>query len=159
MSTSAQDEPTLSKDYIFVLWGDGFDEAVATIFVTELREAGLLVRVVGLTPRKISGARGLALVPDLTLDQALPLASQAICLIVPSTSRWSERYNSDPRLHEFFRQANSNQAKFVIGSFNEIIPTSRELLTLTSENVMVYPEIENIVKFARKTAKFLSSVD
>ncbi|NJN98486.1 MAG: DJ-1/PfpI family protein [Anaerolineales bacterium] len=75
------------RDYVFVLWADQFEEAPATIFVTELREAGLRVKVVGATPAPISGLHGLALVPDLTLDQALTLLAQVICLIIPQTGR------------------------------------------------------------------------
>lgn len=148
-----------SKDYIFVLWGDGFDEAVATIFITELREAGLPVRVVGLTPRKLSGARGLALVSDITLDEALPMASQVVCLIVPSSSRWGERYKNDPRVPELFKRTSANQARFVMGEFAETMQIRWQLPELSSENVMVYPEIENVVEFARETARFLSGAD
>ena len=68
---------TKPVQYVFVLWGKGFYEASATIFVTELRRAGLRVKVVGLTQRRTSGAFGLALVPDVTLDQILLAASHA----------------------------------------------------------------------------------
>jgi len=148
-----------SKDYVFVLWGDGFDEAVAIIFITELREAGLPVRVVGLTPHRLSGARGLALVSDLTLDQALPLACEVVCLIVPSSSRWGERYKNDPRVSELFKRVNSNQARFVMGVFDETMQIRWGLPVLSSENVVVYPEIENMIEFARETATFLSGSD
>ena len=145
-----------TKHYVFVLWGDGFDEAVATILVTELRELGLLVKIVGLTPRQISGARGLALVPDLTLDQALPLASQTIGLIVPAISRWHESFNNDPRLHQFFDQAHLNQAVFVIGHWDDDIATSLRLPTLTDDHIIIYPDPEDLVKFARNLANLLS---
>ena len=65
-----------NNDYIFVLWASEFEETTATIFVTELRQAGLPVKIVGLTRRISKGAHGLALVPDITLEQAIPLASQ-----------------------------------------------------------------------------------
>jgi hypothetical protein len=144
-----------SRDYVFVLWGDRFDEAVATILITELREAGLRVKVVGLTPRQIGGAHGLALVPDLTLDQALPLASQAICLIIPSTTPWSKQLNNDPRIRQFIEQASSSQTKFVVSMWEEPIQAGLALPTTVRENVMVYPETEDLVKFARQIAKLL----
>jgi len=144
-----------TRDYVFVLWGDGFDETVATIFVTELREAGLLVKVVGLTPRQISGARGLALVPDLTLDQALPLAAQAIGLIIPAAAGQSQWLNNDPRLGQFFEQASSNQARFVMGSRPEIGQAELELPASVQGKVMVYPEAEGVMKFARELAGLL----
>ncbi len=146
-----------SKDYVFILWSDGFDETVATVFVTELREAGLLVKVVGLTLRPTSGARGLALIPDLTLDQALLLAPQATCIIIPTaTGRRSKRLNNDPRLRQFFEQASSNQAKFITGRWYETEPAGLELLALVEGKVMIYPETEDIVKFAREIAEQLS---
>lgn len=144
------------RDYIFLLWGDRFDEAVATILVTELRKAGLRVKVVGLTPRQIGGAHGLALVPDLTLDQALPLASQAICLIIPCRASWSKYLQNDPRIRQLIEQANPSQIKLVVGTWNEPIQTDLALPATVKENVMVYPETEDVVEFARETAKLLS---
>ena len=105
-----------ANDYVFVLWGDKFEEAAATIFVTAFREAGIRVKVIGLTAQRISGAHGLALVPDLTLDQALRLASNAVCVILPYTSRGIKRLRNDPRIMEFFSLANSNNARLRFGS-------------------------------------------
>ena len=61
---------------IFVLWGHHFDEAVTAIFVTELRTAGVRVKVVGLEARTSAGAHGLSLVPDLALGQLPRLAQR-----------------------------------------------------------------------------------
>ena len=106
------------QDFVFVLWGDHFDEALASIFVTELREAGLRVKVVGLTPQRISGSHGLILVPDLMLEQALPLAINTICLVIPHDSNGLRRFNNDPRLGEFFSQTLTRQAKFVVSQLD-----------------------------------------
>jgi len=108
-----------SDELIFVLWGSGFDEATATIFITELRRAGLHVKLVGLTQRRSNGAYGLALVPDLTLEQALPLAGRTTCMIIPYTSTGNKRLRNDPRLSEFFERAHTNQAKFVSGPLDQ----------------------------------------
>jgi hypothetical protein len=145
-----------SRDYVFVLWGDRFDEAAATIFITELREAGLRVKVVGLTPRQIGGVHGLALVPDLTLDQGLTLASQAICVVIPTTVQWSERFNNDPRIAKFIAHVSSNQTRFVVGMGDETMITGLKLPASVEENIMIYPEAEDLVKFAREMAKLLS---
>jgi len=143
------------KDYVFVLWSDGFDEMAATIFVSELREAGLLVQVVGLLPRQINGAHGLALVPDLTLDQALPLASSAICIIVPSSSRWGKHFDNDPRIYQLLKQAHQNQAIFVTGIKKEVNDTLLDISPSISENTIIYPDVENMVIFARKMVELL----
>lgn len=145
-----------SKDYVFVLWSDGFDEMVATAFVAELREAGLLVKVVGVTLRQISGAHGLALIPDLTLDQALPLAAQAICLVIPSRIGRRKRLNDDPRLRQFFEQVSSNQAQFITGKWYKTGSAGLELPASVEGTVIIYPETEDIVKFARQIAEQLS---
>ncbi len=56
---------------VFVLWATNFDEAAASVFVSELRDAGLRVQVVGLHGQQIAGARGLVLGADMWLDEAL----------------------------------------------------------------------------------------
>jgi hypothetical protein len=145
-----------SRDYVFVLWGDKFEEATATIFVTELRKAGLRVKVVGLTAQRTSGVHGLALVPDLTLDQALPLAAEAICLIIPYTSRGIKRLKNDPRLRKFFSRARTNRAKIVIGQLNGIDIAEVGLFPSTN-NLLIYPDSEGLVGFARELAGMLSS--
>lgn len=143
-----------SNGYIFVLWGEQFEEAAAAIFVTQLREAGLRVKVVGLTPHRISGSHGLVLVPDLTLDQALPLAAQAACLVIPHSAYGFKQLKNDPRLRDFFGQALANQARLVLAQFNETDLTELELPpTLTSEQILAYPinSIE-LVEFASQLA-------
>ncbi len=42
------------QNYVFVLWGEQFDELAAVVFVTELRDIGLCVKIVGLTLRRIN---------------------------------------------------------------------------------------------------------
>ncbi|NJN97524.1 MAG: DJ-1/PfpI family protein [Anaerolineales bacterium] len=103
--------PPMTKfnDYIFVLLGHNFDERSITAVVTQLRQAGLLVKVVGLTPGQISGAHGLTLVPDLTLGKALTLASQVIGVIIPSASADSPALRNDPRLAELLERAISTE--------------------------------------------------
>lgn len=146
-----------SNGYIFVLWGHNFEEAIATIFVTELRGAGLRVKVVGLTPRRISGSHGLILVPDLTLDQALRLAINAICLIIPHTSQGLKRLKNDPRLRHLFNQSLENQAKFVISQLNETDLADLDLLPVpAASQIVVYPiNKPEVVGFARELANSL----
>lgn len=143
-------------DYVFVLWGDKFEEATATIFVTELRMVGLRVKIVGLTARRTSGAHGLALFPDLTLDQALPLAAKASCVILPYTSRGIKRLKNDPRLRKFLKRAGSNKATFVIGQLNGFDIAEVGLFPVSPDNLLIYPDREGLVGFARELAGLLS---
>lgn len=141
--------------YVFVLWGSNFEEVVASIFVTECREAGLRVKLVGLTPLHISGSHGLVLVPDLTLDQALPLAGDALCVVIPYTAPGLKRLKNDPRITKFFQQAQANQARFVIGPLQEMELANEPLFS--GKELIVYPDSEELTPFVRQLAVSLSN--
>jgi len=145
---------TKSNDYIFVLWGAGFDEAAAAIFITELRKAGLLVKVVGLHSGQISGANGLALLPDLTLGKALTLAVRVICVVIPYGSPDSNQLRIDPRLGKFFAQTQANKAKFVVKQSDETTIAGLDLFP--KNGVINYPEDESLVEFVRELARSLA---
>ncbi|MBE7472262.1 MAG: hypothetical protein DPW09_10275 [Anaerolineae bacterium] len=147
---------TKSNNYTFVLWGHSFEEYIATTFVTHFREAGLLVKVVGVTPGQISGAHGLTLVPDLMLSKAMPRAAQAICVVIPAAGDNLVCLKNDPRLLEFFRLARSNGAKFVVGALNEADFKHLELLSLVSEDMLVYPASDELVEFVTEVAGLLT---
>ncbi|MBE7472477.1 MAG: hypothetical protein DPW09_22640 [Anaerolineae bacterium] len=138
--------------YVFVLWGERFEEAAAAIFVTELRKAGLLVKLVGLDSGHLSGANGLKLLPDLTLGQALLRATQAICVIFPCRSADIQPFNHDPRLREFIGQAQASGARFIIKSAAELEDFELGLCP------MVYPEGEALLEFAAELAQVLSAM-
>lgn len=135
------------QSYIFVLWAEQFEEVVAAIFVTELRRAGLRVKVVGLSPRPICGCHGLALVPDLSLDQALALATQVVCLIIPQGAGGLNPLNYEPRLGKLFEQAGQNGASIVTGSADQ--------LTVKGSRILVYSQYEDLVGYVRKLAGVL----
>jgi putative intracellular protease/amidase len=142
-----------SSDYIFVLWGHGFDETTATLFITELRRAGLNVKVVGLTQRRSTGAYGLALVPDLTLEEVLPLAGRTRCLIVPYASSGNRQLRNDPRLSDFFERVHANQAKFIIGLLDE---ADLDLFPPDIDKVIVEPGSEELIEVARELTRLLA---
>jgi hypothetical protein len=137
--------------YVFVLWGDSFDEVAATIFVTEMRKAGLRVKLVGLAGNQMKGAHGLALVPDFSLEQALTRIRRIVCLVIPCTARNSHQLKRDPRLREFFLLAEANQARFIVGEMGRLGATTRGELDLPKERI-VYPNSEQLVQFAREIA-------
>jgi hypothetical protein len=148
---------TKSNHYIFVLWGPNFEEHIATTFVTQLREAGLLVKVVGLTPGQIKGAHGLILTPDLMLSKAISLAARAVCVIIPAAGGDLNCLRNDPRLLEFFRLARANRAKFVVSPLNETNVKHLELLSLAPEDVLTYPDSDELVEFVRQVTGLIGS--
>lgn len=129
---------------ILVLWAAGFQEATATIFVTELRQAGLRVKVIGSTRQQIKGSHGLALVPDLTLAQAQPLLTQATHFIIPTTLVFIQHLQNDPCLTAFFEQVDQHQIPVLIGG------DEAETTMFLKSRVMVFPvDTQALVEFVR----------
>lgn len=145
---------TRFENYVFVLWADRFEEVAAAIFAAEFRQAGLRVKVVGLSQQRTSGSYGLILIPDLTLEQALAWAAKACCVVIPCPFGQAGQLKIEPRLHHFFYQAQVNKAKFVIGP-DDLAPDRPDLFTLTMEDIIVYPQREHLVLFARELASSL----
>ena len=145
------------KDYVFVLWSDEFEELPATAFVTELREVGLRVKLVSFDRQRIRGIHGLTLHPDLSLEQALPLADKAVAVIIPSGSLGPTRFENDPRLRDFFGKAAQAGAKFVIGHTSNLA-NSKLFSPSIKNNILIYPDHEALVEFARQLASSLSSI-
>ncbi|MBV7333603.1 hypothetical protein KFU94_36290 [Chloroflexi bacterium TSY] len=146
-----------SKQYVFVLWGDKFEEDTAALFTASLRRAGLRVKVVGLTGPRALGNHGLGLCSDLTLDQALPLAKRAICVIVPCSPFSLKRMENDPRIQDFFGFAIANQAKLVLGYSGtaDIEKVSPELSS--AQDLVLCPGYEELNEFVCQVANSLLS--
>lgn len=158
MMTTRKAQPTRTPLYAFILWGDRFEEEVASIFATELRRMGIGVKVVGLTGLQASGIHGLVLNADLTLGQALPMANKAICVIIPCSASVLQRSEDDPRVPQFFKEAMANQAQFVISSGDTIEQTSLKLISTPDTQFLMYKESYELVDLAQKTAVLLSTM-
>ncbi len=98
-------QPRKPSDYIFILWGDKFEETALVTFATTLRDAGLHVKFVGLTGQRSTGKHGVVLCSDLALGQALALAEQAIGVIIPCSAATLSRIENDPRVLDFFQRS------------------------------------------------------
>ena len=129
---------------ILVLWTAGFQEATATIFVTELRQAGLRVKVIGLTRHQIKGSHGLVLVPDLTLAQVQPLLPQTTHFIIPTTLAFMQHLQNDPCLAAFFEQVDQHQIPILVGG------DGRETTMFLKSTITIFPtDSEALVEFVR----------
>lgn len=143
-----------SQKDIFVLWSDRFDETAATIFLTELRKAGLRTKLLSPARRRVAGAYGLALVPDLTLEQALSLITQVCCVVIPSSPVEVSRLRNDPRMTEFLTRASADNALIVIGE--ETGSAEPVVSWLFPADVRTYPRGCSLLDFARNLAKHLA---
>ena len=66
---------------VTILLGDGFEEAEALVTCDLLRRAGLDVKLVGLDGPQVTGAHGIAVAADLTLEELEP--DQLRMLVLP----------------------------------------------------------------------------
>lgn len=144
------------KKYTFVLWSEQFEELPATTFVIQLRKVGLRVKLVSLDRRRITGTNGLALLPDFTLEEILPLARKAIAIIIPCGSFGVKQLDNDPRLSDFFQQAHESGAQFIIGHIPNL--AEMNLFPKSISDLTVYPDDEDLVEFARQLTKSLKQL-
>jgi hypothetical protein len=144
--------------HIFILWGDRFEEAAAVTFATEFRKAGLSVKVVGLHGPRSSGRHGLVLSSDMTLGDALALANKAVCIVIPCSATALRQIENDPRVVDFFRQAQTNQARFVVSDQKVVEKSNLKTLICDQDEVVCYSESGDLAEFVSKIAISLGSL-
>lgn len=150
--------PKRSPSTIFVLWGDKFEESAVVTFTTTLRAAGLQVKLVGLTGQRSSGQYGLMLHSDLALGEALALARQARCVIVPCGAAVLKRVENDPRLLDFFQQAVLNDACFVINDRESWEWSSLPKWVTADNKLIFYSEYPDLQRCAQEVAHALCNL-
>jgi hypothetical protein len=147
---------TTSSHLILVLWGQGFDEIAASIFVAELRRLGKRVKLVGLNSQQIAGQHGVTLVPDLPLGQALRAAHRIQCVIVPAPYAALAQFSYDPRLAELLGLANHQHALLVVDTLPPLAsPLSSALSASPSDahasastsQLLAYPATTELMPF------------
>lgn len=94
----AQKIASSSRGVAYVLWGDGFDEVMAVRLLTALRKLAVQSFLVGLRAQGMRGAHGVTLVPNLTLDEALPARHPVGWIVLPWTGASLRSLLTDPRL-------------------------------------------------------------
>lgn len=131
----------------YVLWSQGFKEATAAIFITELRRVGCRVKLVGLTKRAIAGAYGLVLAPDLSLDEALALATPVTWVVIPSSSTGFHHLRTDPRLAQFFQSV--QPACIITGDLNPkdraLLPTDCRLVEMGATDEWLVEKVRSLL--------------
>ncbi len=153
--------PKLKMSYkprkqIFVLWAPQFEPVAASIFVAELRKLGLRVKVVSLSVRKMPGQNGLAIYHDMTLGEALNIIGKASGVIVPCRLMGAQRLRNDPRASRLFKEVSANKVPIVIGYMEkQILNTLRLFPTESIDDLIMYPEIEDLFEFVDELAKVL----
>jgi hypothetical protein len=85
----------------------------------------------------------------MTLGEALPLANKAICVVVPCNVALMNRIANDPRICEFFKQARSNNARFILSHIDTLTQPNLRKLSIPMDNVSIYNDTGNLIEFAQ----------
>ena len=93
-----------------ILFSDGSEELEAVTVVNILRRAGIVVTLAGLSVGALRGSRGVLLMPDTTLDEAL--AHSYDMLVLPGGQPGTNRMKADARVLQL-AQHMSAQGKYV----------------------------------------------
>jgi stage V sporulation protein SpoVS len=144
------------RKMVFVLWANHLEETVASVFVTELRRMGLPVKIIGLQRQALVGSFGLAMVPDLTLEQAAPQFCQACCLILPGPIERMNIFSQHPRLCELMAFI-AIQGIFVVAASPAGTEQIGNAEYSSSIAPLIYPIDDGLFSFARNLASRLMS--
>lgn len=124
----------------YVLWGEYFDDLVATLFAAALRQAGWRTHLVGLQGMTHMGRHGNTLVADISLGKALRSTELVVCVVAPCAPEQLDTQR-DSRLGEFLERANREQAVFIAkahiaGERNRHWPSAGYILTSNPDEVL-----------------------
>ncbi len=140
---------------VLVLWAPRFDELAATVFVTALREAGLKVKLVSLSRRFAGGSHGLGLVPDLSLEEALPLAGAVTCIVLPCGAGDVRRIAQDPRVRELLWLGQAYCATLVVRRGAEASLADLALISRGTGHLVSFSPGDDLLAFAAGLAAAL----
>ncbi|MCX6028995.1 MAG: DJ-1/PfpI family protein [Chloroflexi bacterium] len=140
------------------MWTNFFDEVAATALATAFRKSGVRVKLVGLVRGGATGASGLTLVPDVTLEQAIAIADRTTVVVIPGSLGAVRRLDNDPRVCELLSRAHTNHAVFVTSE-----DAAHEVAALVRGQdaplaIEPYPADQGMIEFADRLAATMSSV-
>jgi 4-methyl-5(b-hydroxyethyl)-thiazole monophosphate biosynthesis len=88
---------------VIVPLAEGCEELEAVTIIDVLRRANITVVAAGLRSGPVKASRGVTLVPDATLDEAL--ASDYDMIVLPGGLPGADNLNNDPRIHEALKKS------------------------------------------------------
>lgn len=156
MSSTIQNSPN-SNPLTIVLWGQKFDCETASIFVTQFRRVGVKVKVVGINGSKSEDCHGLVLHSDMVLGDAVCLAQEASCVILPCGISAAKRLQEDPRVMAFLSTAAASGATLITCSPEVIASTALTELELPENQRSFYEQAGRLRTYATATATELLS--
>ena len=143
---------------ILVMWGDKFQEWIATNVVIQLRRKGIRVKIIGLQGRTARGVNGLTIEADLPLGQAQDvmggLIGDVTHIVFPCNTDELKRLEYDPRLREFLASVAKQGVQLVLGD-DCAKYYSLELLRDFGDNIAFCPNDDEINHFVESLAASL----
>jgi len=86
---------------VLVPLAQGCEELEAVTIIDLLRRAGISVITAGLDNQAVKASRGVVLIPDTTLDEAIKQSFEMI--VLPGGLAGAENLNNDPRIHKLLK--------------------------------------------------------
>jgi len=118
---------------------EGCEELEAVTIIDLLRRAGIEVTVAGLQAGPVQASRGVVLVPDMTLDEAM--TQEYDMLVLPGGLPGSDHLDADPRIRELLiKMANSGKFTAAICAAPKVLGSAG---LLEGKDVTCYPGVLN----------------
>ncbi|MDM8561950.1 DJ-1/PfpI family protein [Candidatus Marithioploca araucensis] len=87
---------------VLVPLAQGCEELEAITIIDLLRRAGITVITAGLDEKPVKASRGVMLIPDTTLDNAVKQSLDMI--VLPGGLPGADHLNNDPRIHQLLKE-------------------------------------------------------
>ncbi len=107
------------RNRVYILVAPGFEEAAVIYCLTQLREVGLPVSLVGLVAGQIAGWHGLSICPDLTLDEVDAQEPMKFA-VIPGGQQCATTLLTDPRVHRLLHTLIAQEGR--VGVMGTAIP-------------------------------------
>lgn len=123
---------------IYVFLAEGFEEIEALAPVDVLRRGGIEVKTVGVTGKTVTGAHGIAVSADITVDQITLEGIEGI--VLPGGMPGTLNLEANERLCELVRQADRKQ--LLIGAICAAPSVLGHLGVLNGKHATCFPGFE-----------------
>lgn len=94
---------------VLIPLAQGCEELEAVTVIDLLRRAGITVVTAGLDNQPVTASRGVRLIPDTTLDEAVKQGFDMI--VLPGGLPGADHLNNDPRIHKLLKEMH-DQGKY-----------------------------------------------
>ena len=117
-----------------------------SIIVTTLRQVGLPISLTGLRSKRVSGAHGMVIVPNTSLDRVMEKPSPIPALIIPDGAGHLARLRVDPRVRTLLQRGLAEQTILVglgeqaAGLVVDLAESNGETLNIIQPEAGVYME-------------------